>query len=81
MGTTVLRLDVLPDYQLRLFFLNGSEAVINMRRRVKSLRFRCLAERKLFETARLERDEVVWDDGGKMIRASVNELLDTMQME
>ena len=34
-----------------------------------------------FSTARIEDSEVVWDDGTVCIRASINELLDSMQMD
>ena len=39
MGVTGVTLQVLPDYQLRLSFPNGSEAVINMKQRVRAIRF------------------------------------------
>ena len=80
MGVTGVTLQVLPDYQLRLSFPNGSEAVINMKQRVRAIRFGRLSSSELFQTARLVDDEVVWDDGTHCVRASINELLDSMQM-
>lgn len=38
MAVTGVTLQVLPGYQLRLFFPNGSEAVINMKQRVRAIR-------------------------------------------
>ena len=80
MDNADIRLQVLPDYQLKLYFPNGSEAVINMKQRVRAIRFGRLSSPELFETARLAGDEVVWDNGTYCVRASINELLDSMQM-
>ena len=74
-------LKVLPGYQLLLHFPNGSEAIVDMKQRVRGLRFGKLASRELFASARLVDSEVVWDDGQTCIRASINELLDSMQMD
>lgn len=74
-------LQVLPAYQLKLMFPNGSEAVVDLKHRVNAIRFGRLAEPGLFSTARIEDSEVVWDDGTVCIRASINELLDSMQMD
>ena len=81
MGTAVTKLEILPDYQLKLSFVNGSEAVINMSRRVRTPRFGCLSEPNLFAKACLDHDEVIWDAGDKTISVSVNELLDSMQLD
>ena len=72
---------VLPDYQLKLYFPNGSKALINMSKRVQAVRFGRLSDLKLFATARVEGSEVVWKDGTQCVRASINELLDSMQMD
>ena len=80
MAVTGVTLQVLPGYQLRLFFPNGSEAVINMKQRVRAIRFGRLTSLELFQTAHLVDDEVVWDDGTCCVRASISELLDSMQM-
>ena len=48
---------------------------------LNAIRFGRLAEPGLFSTARIEDSEVVWDDGTVCIRASINELLDSMQMD
>ena len=74
-------LHVLPGYQLKLNFPNGSEAIVNMKHRLHAVRFGRLASPKLFCAARLEGSEVVWDDGNHCVRASINELLDSMQMD
>ena len=81
MGVTGVTLQVLPDYQLRLSFPNGSEAVINMKQRVRAIRFGRLSSPELFQTSRFVDDEVVWDDGTHCLRASINELRDSMQMD
>ena len=81
MDTTGITLQVLPDYQLRLRFPNGSEAIVDMKQRVHAIRFGRLSSPGLFETARLVDGEVVWDNGTYCVRASINELLDSMQMD
>lgn len=81
MDTGGIELQVLPNYQIKLCFPNGSQAIIDMRRRVHAIRFGRLASPELFGTARLANGEVVWDDGAHCVRASINELLDSMQME
>ena len=81
METGGITLQVLPNYQIKLCFPNGSQAVINMRHRVHAVRFGRLASPELFVTARLANGEVVWDDGEHCVRATINELLDSMQMD
>ena len=80
MDMTGVTLQVLPNYQLRLSFANGSEALINMSHRLHAIRFGRLSSPELFATARLADGEVVWENGNCCVRASINELLDTMQM-
>ena len=81
MEGAAVRLSVLPGYQLKLSFRNGSEAIVDMKHRVRAVRFGRLATPGLFRTARLEGSEVIWDNGTHCVRASVNELLDSMQMD
>ena len=76
MDASGITLQVLPNYQL-----NGSEAVIDMKQRVHAIRFGRLSSPELFKTARLVDSEVVWDNGAYCVRASINELLDSMQMD
>lgn len=81
MEAASITLRVLPDYQIKLCFPNGSEAVIDMKHRVHAIRFGRLSSPGLFQTARLVDGEVVWDNGTYCVRASINELLDSMQMD
>ncbi|MGO5116263.1 hypothetical protein ACTQ33_14845 [Candidatus Avoscillospira sp. LCP25S3_F1] len=80
MDAADVTLQVLPAYQLKLTFPNGSEAVVDLKHRINAIRFGRLAEPGFFSTARLEGSEVVWDDGTYCLRASINELLDSMQL-
>ena len=80
MGSAIRDMHVLPDYRLKFAFVNGSEAVIDMKKRVKGMRFGALSDPELFAAARLERDEIVWSRGGITIRAPVNEVIDSMLM-
>ena len=81
MEANVLTLQVLPKYQLKLSFPNGSQAIVDLKQRVQAIRFGQLSYPGLFDTARLDGSEVVWDNGIHCVRASISELLDSMQME
>ena len=71
----------LPDYRLELRFQNGSTAVVNMERRVKTLRFSRLDDEKVFASAKADGDKVVWTDGKTSFTVYCTELLDAMMMD
>ena len=81
METSGVTLRILPEYQLKLCFANGSEAIIDMKQRTQGIRFGRLADVELFAAGKLVGSEVVWEDGETSIHASINELLDSMQMD
>ena len=81
MGTALKTVRPLPGYRLELGFQNGSSAVINMERRVRTLRFAQLASEAVFATARAEEDKVVWTDGPTSFSVYCGELLDTLLLE
>lgn len=45
MDVAGVTLQVLPEYQLKLSFENGSEAIVDMKRRVHAIRFGRLSSR------------------------------------
>lgn len=53
----------LTDYRLELRLQSGSTAVVNMRGRVRTLRFSLIEEPETFTTARVEGDKVVREYG------------------
>ena len=71
----------LPDYRLELSFHNGSTATVNLRSRLKTVRFGRLTSPELFATARAEGEKVVWSDGGTVISVWCSELLDAMLLD
>lgn len=71
----------LPGYRLELVFQNGSTAVINMERRVKTFRFSRLETETVFASAKAEGDKVVWFDGKAVFSVYCSELLDAMMMD
>ena len=71
----------LEDYKLKLTFQNGSTALVNMARRVKTMRFSVIGDPELFATAQAQSDKVVWTDGRTEFSVYCNELLDTMMMD
>lgn len=81
MDTTLKSATPLADYRLKLTFQNGSTAVINMARRVRTLRFAHIAPIDIFATARAEGDKVVWADGVTSFGVYCVELLDAMMMD
>ena len=56
MGASVASVQALPEYRLRVCFCNGSEAIVNMERRIQAIRFHKLADPGLFETAQAQGD-------------------------
>ena len=62
MDTILKTVAPLPDYRLALTFRNGSSAVVNMERRVRTLRFARLASPQVFRSVKAEGDKVVWAD-------------------
>lgn len=81
MDTILKAVTPLPDYRLALTFRNGSSAVVNMERRVKTLRFARLASPQVFTTVKADGDKVVWQDGGTSFGVYCHELLDAMLMD
>lgn len=81
MDTALKRVTPLAGYRLKLTFQNGSTAVINMERRVRTLRFARIAPREVFTTARADGDKVVWSDGLTPFGVYCGELLDAMMMD
>ena len=81
MESTLCKATPLPGYLLVLQFQNGSLAVVNMSRRVQTVRFARLAAWELFATARAVGDRVVWSDGKREIGAFCDEIVDAMMMD
>ena len=71
----------LPGHRLELIFQNGSTAVVNMERRVKTLRFSSLDDERVFGTAKADGDRVVWGDGDAAFSVFCGELLDAMMLD
>ena len=71
----------LPDFRLEMNFRNGSKAVVNLRGRIKTVRYSRLTSPELFATARAEGDKVVWGDDGGMVSAWCSELLEAMLLD
>ena len=80
MFASAASVEALSDYRLKICFCNGSEAIINMERRIHALRFQKLSDPKLFRTARVHGDTVVWKRDSESVRATVSELLDCMML-
>lgn len=81
MDTVLKKATPMKNYRLELQFQNGSSAVVNMKQRVKTIRFSRLAPTEVFITARAEGDKVVWTDEGKLFGVYCGELLDAMMMD
>lgn len=71
----------LNGHWLELRFQNGSIAVVNMEKRVHTLRFARIAPQEIFATARAEGDRVVRADGVTPFGVYCSELLDAMMMD
>ena len=71
----------LKDYRLELVFINGSRAVVNMEKRIRTIRFSKLTSQKLFMTAKAAGDRIVWSDGTETLSVYANDILDLMMMD
>ena len=81
MAEGLLKVQPMSDYRLELMFGNGSRAVVNMAKRVQTVRFSKLASPTLFATARAEGEKVVWSDDNEKISVWCSELLESMLMD
>ena len=81
METILKTVAPLPGYRLALTFRNGSSAVVNMERRVRTLRFARLASLQVFTSVKADGDRGVWQDGGASFGVYCYELLDAMLLE
>ena len=81
MDTVLKSVTPLKNYRLQLTFINGSTAVVNMEKQVRTLRFARIAPAEVFATARVEGDRVVWAEGTATFGVYCGELLDTMMMD
>ncbi len=78
MDESIQHLEAIDDHLLKLEFVGGSIAIVNMKRRMDSMRFQPLSDPRVFRTVRLAGDFAVWQTPVGELRASVRELLDTM---
>ena len=81
MDTGLSEVRPLPDFRLELHFRNGSKAIVNLRGRIKTVRFSRLMSPELFATARAEGEKVVWRDERGSVSAWCSELLDAMLLD
>ena len=81
MGVSLREVKPLPGYRLELMFKNGSCAVVNMERRIKTIRYSHLSSENTFATARAEGDKVVGIDGNRSFGVYCGELLDAMLLD
>lgn len=75
---SIRQVDVINNHLLKMELISGSTALVNMTRRMASMRFQALSNPEVFHSARAEGDFVVWQTPAGELRASVRELLDTM---
>ena len=71
----------LSDYRLEMLFYNGSTAVVNLRNRLRTVKYSRLASPELFNSARAEGEKVVWTDEAGSVSLWCSELLDDMLLD
>ncbi len=81
MGVSLKEVKPLSGFRLELFFHNGSYAVVNMEKRIKTMRFSQLSSETVFATAKAEGDKVVWINGNRTFGVYCGELLDAMMLD
>jgi hypothetical protein len=81
MEQVIVKVTPLPGFLLTLQFQNGSIAVVNMEKRVNTLRFSRLVDPAFFATAKASGDHIIWSDGKHEVKVTCDELLDAMMMD
>ena len=71
----------LSDHRLEMVFYNGSTATVNLRNRMKTVKFSRLSDPEVFATARAEGEKVVWSDESGSVSVWCSELLDAMLLD
>lgn len=66
------------EFQLELTFENGSQALINLKNRMESVRFRQISDPLIFKTAKINGDKICWRFEGGEFSVYVTELLESM---
>ncbi len=62
----VTHVETMEDYRLLLIFDNGEKRIFDIKPYLSHGIFSQLADRKMFETARLSFDTVQWDNGADL---------------
>ena len=81
MEQVLVKVTPLPGFLLTLQFQNGSIAVVNMEKRVGTLRFSRLMDPAFFASAKAVGDRIVWSDGKHEVNVTCDELLDAMMLD
>lgn len=81
MGAMLESVKPLPGYRLQMTLCNGSMAVVDLSRRIKTVRFAGLSSAAVFNTARAEGDRVVWRNGDTSLSFYCFDLLDAMLLD
>lgn len=77
-NTAVTKIIPRGDYQLEIAFENGSQALVNLKNRIESVRFRQLSNPLVFETAQINGDKICWYCESGEFSVYVTELLESM---
>lgn len=77
-NTAVINLIPHDEYQLELTFENGSHALVNLKSRIGSVRFRQICDPLIFATAEINGDKICWHCPDGEFSVYVTELLESM---
>lgn len=76
--TAVTDLIICDNYQIKLSFENGSHALVNLKNRIDSVRFRQICDPLIFATAKINGDKICWHCPDGEFSVYVTELLESM---
>lgn len=70
--------EALPNYEVLLTFHSGSRAIVNLKKRLNSMRLEKLNDPECFNSVSTDGVYVIWKCGVEEIRVSVDEMIDTL---
>jgi hypothetical protein len=74
----IVKVVPLEDFQIEVFLENGSRVILNMKSRIKTIRFGMLADKDFFQKVTTNGQYILWDN---KIEISVTELFQLVQKQ
>lgn len=72
----IKKVTIKEDYKIEVILENGSSVVLNMDKRINTIRFKPLADKELFGKAKTDGNFIRWED---KVEISINEIFQLAQ--